>query len=51
VFPYVNGFARFSFLLSDDRWFSTTKQVFFNAAIEIEVLIREESRRKTGVLE
>jgi hypothetical protein len=51
VFPYVNGFARFSFLLSGDRWFSTTKQVFFNAAIEVEVLIREESRRKTGVLE
>ena len=51
VFPYVNGVAKFSFLLSDDRWFSTTKQVFFNAAIEVEVLIREESRRKTGVLE
>jgi hypothetical protein len=25
VFPYVNGFAKFSFLLSDDRWFSTTR--------------------------
>jgi len=50
VFPYVNGVAKFSFLLSDDRWFSTTKQCFSNAAIEVEVLIREASRR-TGVLE
>jgi hypothetical protein len=51
VFPYVNGVAKFSFLVSDDRSFSTTKQLFSNAAIEVDVFIREAFRSRTGVLE